>query len=74
MCTNVYAYFKCRDEHEQRQEDGRRFKYLAMCDIARNDNPRIMCLQRVDEHVLNEDDTEEDCPECKGETPPQSPS
>ncbi|KXS98406.1 hypothetical protein AC579_1384 [Pseudocercospora musae] len=73
MCTNVYAEFKCKDKHENNDEDPLRIKYIAMCTTARNANPRVICRQRDNEHVVDEDDSEEDCPECKGDTPPETP-
>lgn len=43
-----------------------------MCTVAGNATPKVVCRQRDDEHVTNEDMDDEDCPECKGDTPPET--
>jgi hypothetical protein len=75
MCYDVVAEFKCADKHEQAGEDRLRFKHIARCTTASQSPTGISCppALRDREHVLQEDDPEENCSECKGETPPETP-
>jgi hypothetical protein len=74
MCTNVHAYFKCRAKHERDEGVGAglRLKYIATCRLFRA--TRVICTpaNRQSEHVVDEDDDDDNCPACKGETPPES--
>jgi predicted nucleic acid-binding Zn ribbon protein len=33
----------------------------------------VHCGNRDNVHIFQEDDPDDDCPECKGETPPETP-
>lgn len=73
MCENIHAYFRCRRIHEQRGEDGLRLVEIRTCGIARQ--RRVTCDEnnREDVHETGSDDPEDNCPACKGETPPTTP-
>lgn len=73
MCQKVRAEFKCSDMHEDMGEERTRLKHFARCDMAMAIN--IVCppAQQEDVHILQEDQPDELCPECKRETPPESP-
>jgi hypothetical protein len=74
MCQRVYAIFgKCQEKHEQNGEDALKMKHVARCGDAIRDG--TTCPQHTweDVHVLQEDEPNEECPECKGQTPPQTP-
>jgi len=73
MCDDVVARFQCAEKHEERGEDPLRMKYHAMCDTSRNNNAPICAAPRDRTHVLQEDEDDKDCPECRGETPPETP-
>jgi len=71
MCQNVRAVFRCAERYDQRGEHIDRLKHIARCDQARETNH--MCEEREEVHILQEDEPDDDCPECKGETPPETP-
>lgn len=73
MCESTYAYFRCRQKHEQAGEDGLRLMEIRTCAIARQ--ARVTCdlANREDVHETASDDPDEDCAECKGDTPPTTP-
>lgn len=75
MRSNAYAYFSCRAKHESRDEDDLRLKYIAMCTVARNRDPRVVCgpAARDNQHDTGDGEEDEECPECKGDTPPETP-
>ncbi|KAF2245218.1 hypothetical protein BU26DRAFT_522317 [Trematosphaeria pertusa] len=74
MCQNVYAEFRCADTHEQRGEDRTRLKHIARCDTALNSPTGQSCLDPRDNvHIVQEDEPDINCPECRGETPPETP-
>jgi len=77
MCSNVVARFRCRDRHQQRgdgwgQNSDMKLKYIAKCTQARQ-NGLPACAQRDTIHIASEDENDMDCPECKGDTPPETP-
>lgn len=72
MCDDVVARFKCAPKHEERGEDPLRLKYIARCTTARQ-NGLPNCRDRDRAHDAGDDMPDEDCPECKGETPPETP-
>jgi hypothetical protein len=72
MCDKVYAEFACADKHEARGEDRSRLKHIQKCVASRggatcNDNAMELI------HDTNQDNPDEACPECRGETPPETP-
>lgn len=71
MCQNVRAIFRCEERHALRGEHIDRFKHIARCDEAQASGQ--MCQVREEVHIIQEDDPDDDCPECKGETPPETP-
>jgi hypothetical protein len=75
MCYDVVAEFRCADRHEQAGEDRRRLKHIVRCGTALQTTTGATCPPplRTTEHVLQEDEPEQDCPECKRETPPETP-
>ncbi|PHH53155.1 hypothetical protein CFIMG_000762RA [Ceratocystis fimbriata CBS 114723] len=52
-------------------EGQNRFKHIVRCDLAQENE--MICAVREDVHILQEDDFDQYCPECRGETPPESP-
>jgi hypothetical protein len=76
MCQNIYARFRCSDMHNEIEgNDGLKLKHIARCDIARQSPTGAACppAQREDVHIMQEDKPEENCPECRGETPSETP-
>lgn len=74
MCYDVVARFRCAPTHEDRNEDPRRFKHHARCQaVIQSGGALCPPAQRQVEHVLQEDDDDENCAECRGETPPETP-
>jgi hypothetical protein len=77
MCFNVVARFRCANTHQQRgdgwgQHADMKMKYIAKCTQARVYR-RPTCTQRDTIHVAGEDESDIDCPECRGDTPPETP-
>jgi hypothetical protein len=50
-----------------------RIKHIAQCRPAIIAGQSCPENQKTDDHVLQEDEPDMNCPECKGETPPESP-
>lgn len=73
MCDDGVAEYACADRHEARGEDRTRMKEIKRCLAAQH--ARVSCppAQRGRAHDWQDDDPDEDCPECRGETPPESP-
>ena len=73
MCDKVRAEFRCSDTHEERGEDRLRFKHIARCApaVARGQTCHQDNMDQV--HILQEDEADIDCPECRGETPHETP-
>jgi hypothetical protein len=72
MCQRVRAEFRCSEMHEYRDEERTRVKHFTMCPIAEAN--RVICppAQQEDVHILQEDEPDNLCPECKKETPPET--
>ena len=76
-CSDVVVRFRCAGIHRRRR-DGRgqnsdmKLKYIAKCTQARG-NRLPTCVQRDTIHVTDEDEDDIDCPECRSDTPPQTP-
>lgn len=68
MCQEVLAEFACTDRHVQRGEHRTRFKHVAQCQAAvqRGESCHRNTMSR--DLVLQEDEPDQDCPECRGET------
>jgi len=71
MCQNNLARFRCAPTHAARQDgwgpnSDLKLKYIAKCGQARQNG--LTCANRGTGHDLNDDEPNEDCPECKGET------
>ena len=74
MCYDVLARFRCAPNHENRGEDPLRFKHYTRCQpVVTSGGALCPAPQRTTEHVLQEDDDDQDCLECRGETPPETP-
>ncbi|KAI0837474.1 hypothetical protein F5Y06DRAFT_270510 [Hypoxylon sp. FL0890] len=71
MCDNIYALFSCADEHEAKGESRTRLKRIKTCHLFNVNNET--CTDRDDIHMISENETWHECPECRGEIPPQSP-
>ena len=69
MCEDIYAKFKCHEKHEEAGEDGTKKKHILKC----VQGTQATCAVRTSVHDTSEDDLENECPECKGETPPETP-
>jgi len=72
MCDKVYAEFACADYHEARQEARERLKHIDKCFASRG-GPT--CNENAMDSVIDrgEDEPDMECPECRGETPPETP-
>ncbi|KAL5615530.1 uncharacterized protein BROUX77_001367 [Berkeleyomyces rouxiae] len=71
MCDNVYAEFRCAIFHKACGEEGIRLKHIVRCNLAQANG--LVCALREGVHILQEDEPLQDCSECRGETPPESP-
>lgn len=72
MCEDIYARFRCAQKHEEEGGDGTKKKHILQCALAQQ--IQVSCPEPRDQvHDTSEDDPEEDCPECKGDTPPETP-
>ncbi len=74
MCQNVRAEFGlCADKHEREDGERTRLKEYARCNTAIANG--VLCPEhlREDVHILQEDEPENYCPECRGVTPPETP-
>lgn len=70
MCDDAVAEFACADTHHSRGEDRARLKEIKRC-LAQQNGP--CCTNRGRAHDWQDDDPSQDCPECRGETPPETP-
>lgn len=73
MCDDAVAEFACADRHEARGEDRARLKEIKRCRAAQNGIYGACCAIRGRAHDWQDDDLAQDCPECRGETPPETP-
>ena len=74
MCDDVVARFRCAPTHETRGEDPLPFKHHVRCPpVVASGGTICPPAQRERVHILQEDDDSQDCPECRGETPPETP-
>jgi hypothetical protein len=73
MCDDVFAEFACAARHAERGEERTRLKHIARCQRAIHSETGQACADRDNAHVAQEDEPEKDCPECRGETPPETP-
>jgi hypothetical protein len=73
MCELTYTDFSCAADHAARGEDTDRLKHITRCPqaVARGDTCHRDQMTRNTDHSENE--TWKMCPECRGETPPESP-
>lgn len=72
MCEDNVARFKCAAKHEERDEDPLRLVYIARCTPSRV-GQLPTCAQRGRAHDTGNDNEDENCSECKGDTPPETP-
>jgi RNA polymerase subunit RPABC4/transcription elongation factor Spt4 len=72
MCDDGLAEYACADRHEARGEDRARLKEIKRCLNVQNNNLPV-CAVRDRAHDWQDDDDTQDCPECRGETPPETP-
>jgi hypothetical protein len=73
MCDDVVAQFQCAERHEARGEDPLRFKHHVRCLPVVCSGGQLCPHPRDRVHVLQEDEPDMDCAECRGETPPETP-
>ena len=74
MCDDVVARFRCAAIHEARGEDPLRFKHHVRCrPVVTSSGALCPPAYRERAHILQEDDDSQDCPECRAETPPETP-
>lgn len=73
MCDDAVAEYACADHHEARGEDRTRLKEIHKCLAAQNSTTGVACAARGRSHDWQDDEPDKDCPECRGETPPETP-
>lgn len=73
MCEDVVARFRCAPIHEARGEDPLRFKHHVQCSPVVAARGATCPPPRDRVHILQEDEDDLVCPECRGETPPETP-
>jgi hypothetical protein len=73
MCEDAVAEFACATRHEARGEDRARLKNINRCLAAQNSPTGMACAVRGRAHDWQDDDANQVCPECRGETPPETP-
>ncbi|KAF2179328.1 hypothetical protein K469DRAFT_716329 [Zopfia rhizophila CBS 207.26] len=73
MCQNVRARFACSTWHASLGDEATRIKHIAQCRTAIARGQSCPENQRTHNHVLQEDEPDQNCPECRGETPPETP-
>jgi hypothetical protein len=75
MCDDAVAEFACADSHEARGQDRTRLKEIKRCLAAQNSETGACCdpTTRGRAHDWQDDDNTQDCPECRGATPPETP-
>ena len=72
MCDNLYIVRRCYRFHEGRGEWGARLDSIVLCSVA--EAAGVTCQPPLGSiHRYQEDLMEQDCAECKGETPPVTP-
>jgi hypothetical protein len=59
--------------HEARGEERPRVKHIARCATAIAAGGTCHVTQHEEVHILEEDEPDELCQQCKGETPPETP-
>lgn len=72
MCDDGVAEFACAGRHRARGEDRTRLKKFKKCLYVQN-NDLPACAVRDRSHDWQDDDLTQDCPECRGETLPETP-
>ena len=74
MCDDGVAEYACADRHEARGEDRTRLKEIKRCQVAQTAGGACAPAQRGRAHDWQDDDpNNRECPECRGETPPETP-
>ncbi|KAH9222680.1 hypothetical protein DL95DRAFT_380396 [Leptodontidium sp. 2 PMI_412] len=73
MCDDGVAEFACTDRHEARGEDRARLKEIKRCLAGEHAGVSCSPNQRGRAHDWQDDGPDQDCPECRGETPPETP-
>jgi len=75
MCYNIVTEFKCANKHKQAGENRLRFKHIAKCTTAVQSPISISCppVLRDCKHVLQKDDSKDNCFKCKGEMSLKTP-
>ncbi|OTA64194.1 hypothetical protein K449DRAFT_442885 [Hypoxylon sp. EC38] len=71
MCFNILALYACAPTHEARGEDRHRYKGINKCGAAIQSG--TICAGRNNLHLATEDEPYNDCPVCRGASPPQTP-
>jgi hypothetical protein len=72
MCDKVYVEFACADWHESRGEDRARVSHTEKCFPA-HQRGEGTCVPQGEVVDTNQNDPDQNCPECRGETPPETP-
>jgi hypothetical protein len=73
MWDKVYVEFACADLHQSRGEDRSRFSRIEKCYQAHQAG-RGTCNPPLQEVIdPNQNDPDQNCPEGRGETPPETP-
>ena len=73
MCQRVRAEFQCSDWYEERGDERTMVKHLVRCTAAILRGQICPPANQEEVHVLQEDEPDEKCHECKGKTPPETP-
>ncbi|KAF2185437.1 hypothetical protein K469DRAFT_707687 [Zopfia rhizophila CBS 207.26] len=73
MCQNARAMFACSTWHASLGDEPTRIKHINQCRAAITRGQSCPEDQRTNDHVLQEDEPSINCPECRGETPPETP-
>jgi len=72
MCDDGVAEYACASVHEGRGEARTRLKEIKKCLHVQN-NSLPVCAVRGRSHDWQDDDDTQNCLECRGETPPETP-
>ncbi len=73
MFDDNYAEYSCADKHEERGEERARIHHVALCQTAQDNGQTCDANERGRAHDWQDDDDTQECPECRGETPPETP-
>jgi hypothetical protein len=73
MCDDNYAKYSCADKHEKRGEERARVRDVRLCRNAQDTGQTCDASNRGRAHDWQDDDDSQECPECRGETPPETP-